>query len=249
MLKDRVNIFRSSLTNPFCLALDLTSWEEALWLLSRLTPKPAIVKVGPLLYLRESGRIGEWLTETEQPVFLDFKWHDIPNTVAGSVKAIPGCCVKLLTVHAQGGKKMIQAAKDAADNREVSGRGRPLVLAVTVLTHLDAPQLAELGIQGRQDAVRRLGNLALESGADGLVMSPGDLTMARREWGSEPIIVTPGIRLPEAHLVQKDDQVLAESPENAIREGADLLVVGRPILQSLDPSKTWSQFLLSWKKF
>ncbi|WP_256855991.1 orotidine-5'-phosphate decarboxylase [Leptospirillum ferriphilum] len=241
-----MNSFRKSLTNPFCLALDMKSWEGALRLLSRLTPKPAIVKIGPLLYLRESGRIEEWFIRTDQPVFLDFKWHDIPNTVAGSVEAIPGSCVKLLTVHAQGGKKMIRAARDAADSRDASGKGRPLVLAVTVLTHLDGPQLAELGIQGRQDAVRRLGTLALESGADGLVMSPGDLAMARKEWGREPLVVTPGIRFPERNRVQNDDQILAESPENALQKGSDLLVVGRPILESPDPPTSWSRLLFSW---
>ncbi|EAY58053.1 MAG: Orotidine 5'-phosphate decarboxylase, partial [Leptospirillum sp. Group II 'C75'] len=245
-MTDHVNSFRKSLTNPFCLALDMKSWEGALRLLSRLTPKPAIVKIGPLLYLRESGRIEEWFIRTDQPVFLDFKWHDIPNTVAGSVEAIPGSCVKLLTVHAQGGKKMIRAARDAADSRDASGKGRPLVLAVTVLTHLDGPQLAELGIQGRQDAVRRLGTLALESGADGLVMSPGDLAMARKEWGREPLVVTPGIRFPDRNRVQNDDQILAESPENALQKGSDLLVVGRPILESPDPPTSWSQLLFSW---
>jgi orotidine-5'-phosphate decarboxylase len=248
MLSDRSNLFRKSLSNPFCLALDLSSWKEALHLLSCLEPMPAIVKIGPMLYLRESGRIGEWLEETEYSVFLDFKWHDIPNTVAGSVDAIPGRRVQLLTVHAQGGKGMIRAARDAADRREADGRGRPLVLAVTVLTHLDAPQLEELGIRGRQEAVRRLGTLALESGADGLVMAPGDLPMARKEWGSGPLIVTPGIRFPESGLVKNDDQVLAETPGEAIEKGADLLVVGRPVIQNPDPASAWSRFLHSLKR-
>ena len=247
MLTDRQNAFRNALTNPFCLALDLTSWEDAVRILSLLTPKPALVKIGPMLYLRDSGRLEEWLTRTDQAVFLDFKWHDIPNTVAGSVESIPGSCVKLLTVHAQGGKRMIHAAKEAADRRETDGRGRPLVLAVTVLTHLDAPQLEELGMQGRQDAVRRLGSLALESGADGLVMAPGDLSMARKEWGSGPIIVTPGIRFPTTGVVKNDDQVLAETPAEALQKGADLLVVGRPVIQSPAPATVWSQFLNSWK--
>jgi len=243
MLTGLVASFRKQLSNPFCVALDLPSWAEAVTLLSRIDPLPAVVKIGPMLYFRDSGQVGAWLLKTDLSVFLDFKWHDIPNTVSGSVDAIPGSSVRLLTVHAHGGKKMIGAARDSADTRGESGRGRPLVLAVTVLTHLDGAELRDLGIRDRGEEVRRLGTLALESGADGLVMAPGDLEMARREWGQEPFIVTPGIRLPETTPLQNDDQVLAETPRKAIEKGADLLVIGRPVVKSPDPGKAWKQFM------
>ncbi|MHB1285140.1 MAG: orotidine-5'-phosphate decarboxylase [Leptospirales bacterium] len=234
-MTDHVEHLRRMLANPVCLALDVPDWERGRSLLDLLAPRPGMVKIGPVLYMRESRRVNEWLEKTDRPVFLDFKWHDIPHTVAEAIRGIPGKAVRIFTVHAQGGAKMIAAAREAAERR---GSERPLVVAVTLLTHLDQTELEKLGIDDRWNELRRLGSLALSSGADGLVMSPGDLAGARKEWGSTPFLVTPGIRFGTGEVSGKpaDDQVLAETPESAMKKGSDLLVVGRPILESPNPS-------------
>ncbi len=231
-----VEHLRRMLANPVCLALDVPDWERGRSLLDLLEPRPGMVKIGPVLYMREGRRVSEWLENTDRPVFLDFKWHDIPHTVGEAVAGIPGHAVRMVTVHAQGGARMIASAREAA---ELKGSDRPLVVAVTLLTHLDAMELAKLGVHDRWKEVQKLGSVALASGADGLVMSPGDLVQARLEWGPSPFFVTPGIRFETQTSPRKpaDDQVLAETPETALKKGSDLLVVGRPILESPQPSE------------
>lgn len=165
-----------------------------------------------------------------RPVFLDLKLHDIPNTVAGAVRAVLPLAARMLTLHAAGGGAMIQAARRAIDGM---GAERPLLLAVTVLTSLDASALAATGVAddpGTQ--VLRLGRLALDHGADGLVCSPREVSLLRDALGSGPKLVVPGVRPVGATA---GDQARVMTPEQAVAAGADWIVVGRPITEAADP--------------
>jgi orotidine-5'-phosphate decarboxylase len=164
------------------------------------------------------------------PVFLDLKLHDIPNTVAGAVRAVLPLRPRLLTLHAAGGAAMLRAARDAA---EAAGAARPKLLAVTVLTSLDAPALRASGVVDPPAVqVLRLARLALEAGADGLVCAPTEVALLRAELGPSPLLVVPGIR-PAGGAA--DDQARTLTPGAAAAAGADWLVVGRPITQAPDP--------------
>ena len=164
-------------------------------------------------------------------VFLDLKYHDIPNTVAGSVSAaaaLPG--VQMMTLHASGDSKMMRAAREALAGR----KKRPALLAVTLLTSLDAPALRRIGIQGPPAArVVVLARLAKESGLDGVVASAHEARAIRRACGPRFLIVVPGIR---PATTSRDDQARVATPTDAIRAGADYLVVGRPITRASDPA-------------
>ena len=166
-----------------------------------------------------------------RPIFLDLKLHDIPNTVAGAVRAVLPLAPRMLTVHAAGGAAMIEAARTAADQ---AGAGRPIVLAVTVLTSLDASALAETGVADPPAAqVLRLARLALAAGADGLVCSPLEVAILRDAFGAAPTLVVPGIRPAGAAA---GDQARTMTPEQAVAAGADWIVVGRPITAAPDPA-------------
>jgi len=163
-------------------------------------------------------------------VFLDLKLHDIPNTVAAAVRAVLPLRPAMLTLHAAGGAAMLRAARAAA---EAAGEGRPALLAVTVLTSLDAAALRETGVSDAPAAqVLRLARLALAAGADGLVCAPTEVALLRAEVGPAPLLVVPGIR---AAGGPADDQARTLAPRAAAEAGADWLVVGRPITQAADP--------------
>ncbi len=164
------------------------------------------------------------------PVFLDLKLHDIPNTVAGAVRAVLPVRPRMLTLHASGGAAMIAAARAAAD---AAGEEKPLLLGVTVLTSLDAVALGKVGVAGGvRVQVLRLGRLALAAGADGLVCSPLEVSFLRDELGDAPLLVVPGIR-PAGSV--GDDQARTMTPREAAAAGADWLVIGRPITRAADP--------------
>ncbi len=166
----------------------------------------------------------------ERPLFLDLKLHDIPNTVAGAVRSILRLRPRLLTLHAAGGAAMLAAARDAA---ATAGDARPLLLAVTVLTSLDAAALGATGVLDPPDAqVLRLARVALAAGCDGLVCAPTEVAMLRTALGPAPLLVVPGIR-PAGGAA--DDQARTLTPRAAAEAGADWLVVGRPITQAPDP--------------
>lgn len=165
-----------------------------------------------------------------RPVFLDLKLHDIPNTVAGGVRAVLDLRPKMLTIHASGGAAMIEAARRAADT---AGADRPMILAVTVLTSLDAAALAATGVLDQPaDQVLRLARLALSAGADALVCSPLEVAMLRASLGPEAVLVVPGIRPAGAAT---DDQARTMTPAQAVAAGANWIVVGRPITGAIDP--------------
>jgi orotidine-5'-phosphate decarboxylase len=173
----------------------------------------------------------EELTAQGFSVFLDLKFHDIPNTVAGAVRSASSMGASLLTIHAAGGPAMLHAAADAA----AATKNAPQLLAVTVLTSMDKEQLAAIGIETTAaDQVLRLARMAIHSEVRGLVCSPEEVAILRRALGAEPRLVVPGIR-PAGVAI--GDQKRIASPADAIRAGASQLVVGRPITQATDPAK------------
>jgi orotidine-5'-phosphate decarboxylase len=170
-------------------------------------------------------------------IFLDLKFHDIPNTVAGAILscvAMPG--VQLVNVHALGGGAMLHAAAQAISAAQAMGADRPRLLAVTILTSMDQKAIREVGIGGAsKNRVVKLAQLAKKSGVDGVVASVQEARAIRKACGREFLIVTPGVRLKEKPAAKGDDQARTATPAEAIRAGADFLVVGRPILTAPDP--------------
>lgn len=223
-------------------ALDFPSAEEALALARRLAGTCAWVKVGLELYLAAGNSIVTELRGMGFQVFLDLKLHDIPNTVAGAVRSAAKAGAGLLTVHAAGGPAMLRAAVDAAGGLKHA----PKLLAVTVLTSMDAAELAAIGIaQTPAEQVLQLGRMAMGCGVAGLVCSPEEVGMLRQNLGDRPLLVTPGIR-PTGSAAQ--DQKRLATPSAAIAAGASYLVVGRPITQAADPLQAAQSILLEMEK-
>ncbi|PZP84048.1 MAG: orotidine-5'-phosphate decarboxylase [Azospirillum brasilense] len=173
------------------------------------------------------------ITKLGIPLFLDLKFHDIPNTVAKAIAATAGMNMFMMTVHTSGGRNMLQAAIDASDRvAQVTGKERPLVIGVTLLTSLDQDDVSIIGFQDTvQDQVLRLADLAQSAGLDGVVCSPFEIAPIRKALGDELTLVVPGIR-PEASFVGDQKRVL--TPREALSRGADYLVIGRPITEFAD---------------
>jgi orotidine-5'-phosphate decarboxylase len=189
-----------------------------------------VLKLGLELFAAEGPPALAALTP-RAPVFLDLKLHDIPNTVAGAVRALRPRRPAMLTLHAGGGPAMIAAAREAAEG---AGAARPLLLAVTVLTSMDAAALAATGVADAPRAqVLRLARMAMAAGADGLVCSAQEVAPIRDALGAAPLLVVPGIR-PAGSAA--GDQARTATPEAAVADGADWLVVGRPISAAADPA-------------
>jgi orotidine-5'-phosphate decarboxylase len=211
-------------------ALDVASAAEAQRLVSSIGDNAAIYKIGKQLFTAEGPTLVRDLKSSGRKVFLDLKYHDIPNTVASAVRAAADLKVHMLTVHASGGSKMLRAAAEAA----AASSAKPLVLAVTVLTSMADEDLAEVGIGGTaQEQVVRLAKLAERAGVAGLVASPSELKALRAGVGHEMKIVTPGVRPAGS---DKGDQARVATPAEAIANGADYIVVGRPITGAADPA-------------
>jgi len=229
-------------------ALDQPSRTSALELAAQLQGVCQWMKVGLELYLAAGQRVVEELAAQGFNIFLDLKLHDIPNTVAGAVRSVASSGAGLLTVHAAGGPAMLAAAAEAA-----SGSAKaPRLLAVTVLTSMDAAQLASIGIaDAAETQVLRLGKMAIASGISGLVCSPEEVAVLRRELGASPLLVTPGIRpagaATPAVAIANEDQKRVATPAAAIAAGASMLVVGRPITQAADPAKAAAAILAEMK--
>jgi orotidine-5'-phosphate decarboxylase len=211
-------------------ALDFPNRQLAENLVSVLGNSVTTYKVGKQLFTAEGPPIVRELVAAGKKVFLDLKFHDIPNTVAGAVSAAAELGVSMLTVHASGGAMMLRAAAEAA----ASSRSKPLVLAVTVLTSLGDEDLAEIGVAGRAaEQVLRLAKLAQSAGCGGIVASANEAAHLRRTLGLGLAIVTPGVRPAGAAA---GDQARVATPRAAIEAGATYLVVGRPITGALDPA-------------
>ncbi|MDJ0741311.1 MAG: orotidine-5'-phosphate decarboxylase [Gammaproteobacteria bacterium] len=210
-------------------ALDYPATAPALELLERIDPGQCRVKIGKEMFTRAGPAFVEAVAARGFEVFLDLKYHDIPNTVAAACAAAADLGVWMVNVHASGGRRMLEtaAARLAQHDR------RPLLIAVTILTSLGADDLGEIGYSGSPaDNVRRLAALAEDSGLDGVVCSPLEVGLLRAERGSAFRLVTPGVRPAGA---ASDDQKRVMTPGDAIRAGADYLVVGRPVTASTDP--------------
>jgi orotidine-5'-phosphate decarboxylase len=210
-------------------ALDVANVEKARALVQSLGDSVTFFKVGKELFTAAGPSVVRDLVASGKKVFLDLKFHDIPNTVAGAVRTAASLGVSLLTVHAAGGSKMLHAAAEAA----AQSSARPIVLAVTVLTSFTAADLEEVGVSGGVEAqVLRLAGLALNAGCGGIVASAQEASRLRHALGCGFTLVTPGIR-PAGSVA--GDQARVVTPEDAIRAGANYLVVGRPITASDDP--------------
>lgn len=210
-------------------ALDFPSAREALELVERLDGSCQWFKVGMELYYAEGNGFIEALRKRGYDVFLDLKMHDIPNTVAGAVRSVSSAGVSLLTVHAGGGAAMMAAAAEAA-----AVPGAPRLLAVTVLTSMDVEQLKGIGVaDAPAEQVLRLARLAKGAGINGMVCSPEEVGILRREIGREVMLVIPGIRPAGSEL---GDQKRVATAGEAIARGASMLVVGRPITRAADPA-------------
>lgn len=212
---------------PVFVALDVPTEDAALGLATRLHPHVGGFKIGLELFTSCGPRIVEGVGASE--VFLDLKFHDIPNTVAGCSRAAAKMGVKIFNVHCLGGGKMMRAAVDAARAENAAAK----IIGVTILTSHDEAGLQELGLQGapEENAVR-LAELARQSGLDGVVCSPLEIGKIRAACGDDFLIVTPGVRPANAEL---GDQKRVLTPQQALDAGADWLVVGRPITAAPDP--------------
>jgi orotidine-5'-phosphate decarboxylase len=220
--------------NPIIVALDVPTAEQALQLAGTLAPVVGAFKIGKELFTCAGPDIVRRVRATGAAVFLDLKFHDIPNTVAKAVAAATRLDVQMLTIHTSGGLAMMQAAEEAAQAAAAqSSRPAPLVLGVTVLTSLNSDALAEIGMEanvGRQ--VERLASLAVRAGLRGLVCSPLEVAGLRQILPATLQLVTPGIR---AGGEKADDQKRTLSAREAIESGANWLVIGRPICAAENP--------------
>lgn len=217
------------------LAVDVDSREQALALADKLAGSIGMLKIGLELLNSEGPSVVREVRErTDLGVFYDGKFHDIPNTVAGAVRAAVRAGANMLNVHAAGGAEMMKAAgQAAAETAAELGVRHPVVIAVTVLTSLDEGALRATGVPASpRDQVLRLARLAQDAGLDGVVASPQEIEDLRRTCGPDFLIVTPGVRPADASV---DDQRRVATPEAALAAGADYLVIGRPIHAAADP--------------
>lgn len=210
-------------------ALDLPTAEDALGLVDRLGEPADYYKVGAQLFTRAGPPLIQDLKDRGKKVFLDLKYHDIPHTVARAVEAAAELGVDMLTIHASGGEAMMRAARDAV------GDDGPTLVGVTLLTSFtaaDVEQVWDKELRSLRDEVARLSGLAAEAGLDGVVSSALEVEALKRKHGGDFVVVTPGIR-PAGEVA--GDQVRTATPGEAVRAGADYLVIGRPVHAAADP--------------
>jgi orotidine-5'-phosphate decarboxylase len=238
---EKMNHITQNLARKIIIALDVKNREEARAVLESL-PQARIFKVGLELFTAEGPTMLELVKSYEKEVFLDLKLHDIPNTVAGAVKAAVRHGVSMLTLHTSGGREMMKKAVEAArETAEKESKPLPLILGVTVLTSLKDNDLEEIGFSSdSRNQVLRLARLAVEAGVEGIVCSPQEIELLRSELGNKIKIITPGIRPAWA---EAQDQKRILTPGEAIQKGADYLVIGRPITQAQIPGEAFARVL------
>jgi orotidine-5'-phosphate decarboxylase len=219
---------------PIAVALDAPDLSTAAAWAGAVAPHVQVVKVGLELFCSAGPEVVE-AVRGDAEVFLDLKLHDIPNTVAGAARSVAPLHPRFLTVHASGGADMVRAAVDAAPDVTIA--------AVTVLTSLSAEVLAEVGLSGPPlDAVRRLAALAVGAGAGAIVCSPQEVAAVRAEVGADTVLITPGVRPVGADV---GDQARVATPQQALADGASLLVIGRPITGAADPGAAAAEIAAS----
>ncbi len=227
--------------SPIIVALDYDHAQPALTLAKQLTPKQCKLKVGKELFTCCGPQIVEQLQQLGFDVFLDLKFHDIPNTCAKAVKAAAELGVWMVNVHASGGERMMVAAK----NELAHFKNPPKLIAVTVLTSMQDSELQSLGINATPQAqVARLAQLAQQSGLDGVVCSAQEIALIKQHFGNEFLTVTPGIR-PKGS--DNQDQRRTMTPEKAIQAGVDYMVIGRPITQAPNPAQACMNICMQLK--
>lgn len=228
-------------SSPVIVALDFPSQDSAMALVDQLRPSLCRLKVGKELFTRLGPAFVEKLVQAGFDVFLDLKFHDIPNTVAAACDAAADLGVWMINLHASGGTKMMETAM-----QRLAGKShRPKLIAVTILTSLGEAEIHEIGFQGTSaDNVQRLSALAQSSGLDGVVCSPLEAAAIRAQAGSDFLLVTPGVRPATASL---DDQKRVMTPAGAIRAGSSYLVIGRPVTAAPDPLRVLKEINSSLK--
>ncbi|ERP89079.1 orotidine 5'-phosphate decarboxylase [Alcanivorax sp. P2S70] len=227
------------ISSPVVVALDYPDQAQALAMADQLDPAKVRVKVGKEIFTRSGPAVVEALHGKGFEVFLDLKFHDIPNTVAGAVAAAADMGVWMVNVHAGGGQRMMEAAANAIANH----RTRPLLIAVTVLTSMDRTDLSQIGIVDEpQVQVRRLAELSKASGMDGVVCSAQEASLLKQACGQNFALVTPGIRPAGSDA---GDQRRVLTPVQARDAGVDYMVIGRPITQSAEPTLVVDEILQS----
>jgi len=232
-----------SARDKLIVALDVSSAQAGAELATKLEEHVGAFKVGFENFSAEGPVLARFLASRGLKVFLDLKFHDIPNTVRAAAREAASLGVAMLNVHASGGRKMMEAAREGAEQgaRQIYGGKKPLVLAVTVLTSLGQDDLSNLGIAGTpEEVVVRLARQASEAGLDGVVASPKEIVALRKALGPNVVIVTPGIRPATSDA---NDQVRIATPASAIQAGASYLVVGRPITGAPDPAAAADQIV------
>src|ERR1017187_2283650 len=230
--------------NPIIAALDVPSAEQALKLAQQIAPLVGAFKIGSELFTSAGPDIVKKIRATGASVFLDLKFHDIPNTVARAVASATRLDVQMLTIHTSGGLEMMRAAeKSAQETARQSGRNAPLVLGVTVLTSSDKSTLSEIGCEPNvAKQVERLAVLAAKAGLRGLVCSPLEIAALRQLLPEKTQLVTPGIR---TGTEKADDQKRTLTPREALAAGANWLVIGRPIYAAENPRAAAEKILES----
>lgn len=237
------NISNKKATDKLIFALDVKNYEEALSWVELLSGHVGMFKVGKELFTAAGPKIIQSIKERSEKVFLDLKFHDIPVTVAGAAEAAVRLNVDMFNVHATGGYQMIKEAVSAAWScSDKMGQTRPLLLAVTVLTSLNNDDLKEIGFQkSTEELILHLAGLAKAAGASGVVASAQDIKMLRENFGKQFVILTPGIR--SDAMAKKDDQKRTLSAYEAVKKGADYIVVGRPIRMAIKPLEACRQIV------
>jgi orotidine-5'-phosphate decarboxylase len=229
-----MNPLTSEPKDKIIFALDFEHFTDAQKWVNLLKDHVGMFKVGKQLFTHAGPKVVDMIRAKGQKVFLDLKFHDIPNTVAKAGEEATKLNVSMFNIHALGGFEMMRKTVEASRTIAKSlGIPRPLILAVTILTSMDEESLKEVGIQGPIiDEVTRLAELSMKAGVDGVVASPQEIEVIRKKCGENFLIVTPGIRLPTE---KKDDQRRTLSPKEAILAGANYLVIGRPIREAKNP--------------
>lgn len=225
------------MNNPIICAIDFSPLDDSLRMIKLVADRVAMVKLG-LEFFSANGAYGvKMVTELGIPVFLDLKLHDIPNTVIGALRVIIGMGIKMVTVHISGGIDML----DAIVNDSEIAKSKVIILGVTVLTSMNEKGMKDLGITcSISEQVVHMAKIAKNCGLHGIVCSPREISLIRKECGNDFLIVTPGIRLVD-YVV--DDQKRTATPKEAMNYGANYIVIGRPITTSPDPVKTIQMML------